>query len=524
MHYPHLHRSSGQGVAYGHYEEPPLQIRKSRLPVDMQGHEYKLSGYRLVHWDPTLKPPKGQNHMDLATRHTALTVAAVLSYYTARSIRLDNESSKLLLLTPHNDSVVDLQDALGLPAPNYPPTLYDFYLTILYKQHFLPSNLAKFPRRDHNDTPMEIYNHIQAHAEELVPQLEAFATLRAIVEIVHTCPKGFASYCTISNTVKAIGIGGSASLFASVKMSSFLASTQEAEARNLVALTRSKGLCLLLLPSTHEHTESPLHTIRTMCALRHGLFHIGKDSVDLDAFAAFLSQPDTVDFAHDGITIDGSAPFSLDSWLFTHQISYFGKWDFLPLALRLTFRTTPFILKLSLRQEVPRANTFLATPDLFYWQGHLLDGIRVTLNFGVNCLELASEHFIYARFNYPAPGLTPPLLEDNGCRVEVGPAQCVWLAINRHTQELGEKATNGGDRHVKTVFHCERWKLQGFRQGVFTGKEGEPNLVKFVCGMARPELRAKEKGKHDTGKAGDQSPFVLLEVPHRRGLCDPWWM
>ena len=74
--------------------------------------------------------------MDLATRHTALTVAAVLSYYTARSIRLDNESSKLLLLTPHNDSVVDLQDALGLPAPNYPPTLYDFYLTILYKQHF----------------------------------------------------------------------------------------------------------------------------------------------------------------------------------------------------------------------------------------------------------------------------------------------------------------------------------------------------------------------------------------------------
>ena len=428
MHYPHLHRSSGHGVAYGHYEEPPLQIRKSRLPVDMQGHEYKLSGYRLVHWDPTLKPPKGQNHMDLATRHTALTVAAVLSYYTARSIRLDNESSKLLLLTPHNDSVVDLQDALGLPAPNYPPTLYDFYLTILYKQHFLPSNLAKFPRRDHNDTrdiipdlhavtPMEIYHHIQAHADELVPQLEAFATLRAIVEIVHTCPKGFASYCTISNTVKAIGIGGSASLFASVKMSSFLASTQEAEARNLVALTRSKGLCLLLLPSTHEHTESPLHTIRTMCALRHGLFHIGKDSVDLDAFAAFLSQPDTVDFAHDGITIDGSAPFSLDSWLFTHQISYFGKWDFLPLALRLTFRTIPFILKLSLRQEVPRANTFLATPDLFYWQGHLLDGIRVTLNFGVNCLELASEHFIYARFNYPAPGLTPPLLEDNGWTV-----------------------------------------------------------------------------------------------------------
>ena len=60
---------------------------------------------------------------------------------------------------------------------------------------------------------------------------------------------------------------------------------------------------------------------------------------------------------------------------------------------------------------------FTGMPDLFYWQGHLLDGIRVTLNFGVNCLELASEHFIYARFNYPTPGLTPPLLEDNGWTV-----------------------------------------------------------------------------------------------------------
>ena len=46
----------------GHCEEPSAQIRESRLPVDMQGHVHQLSGYRLVHWDPTLKPPRGQNH------------------------------------------------------------------------------------------------------------------------------------------------------------------------------------------------------------------------------------------------------------------------------------------------------------------------------------------------------------------------------------------------------------------------------------------------------------------------------
>ncbi len=227
-------------------------------------------------------------------------------------------------LWSHNDTVFDLQDAFGLPASDYPPTLYDFLITILYKQNFLADNLRFFPRRDHNDIrdvipnfhevlPVEIHHHIQQNAAELVPKLEALATLRAIVEIVHTCPKGFTSYCTISNTVKAIGIGGSASLFVSVKMSAFLASTQEAEARNLVALTRSKGLCLRLLPSTHERTDSSLHALRTLCAYRHGMFHIGKDTVDLDAFATFLTQPDTVDFGLDGQTVDSTAPFSLDS-------------------------------------------------------------------------------------------------------------------------------------------------------------------------------------------------------------------
>ena len=256
---------------------------------------------------------------------------------------------------------------------------------------------------------MEIYWHIQKHSEVLTPQLEAFATLKAIVEIVHSCPKGFTSYCAISNTVKAIGIGGSASLFVTVKMSSFLADSQEAEARNLVALTRSKGLCLLLFPTTHVHPTGPLHSLRTLCALRHGMFHIGKDRVDLDSFAAFLTQPDTVEFAHDGITIDSRAPFTRESWLFTHQITSYGAWTFLPLALRLTMHSARFELTLALRQEVPKPSCFQVTPDLFHWQGHLLDGVRVTLSFGIGCLELASDTFVYVRFPYPEPGHAPQL-------------------------------------------------------------------------------------------------------------------
>ena len=77
------------------------------------------------------------------------------------------------------------------------------------------------------------------------------------------------------------------------------------------------------------------------------------------------------------------------------------------------------------------------------------------------------------------------------------------MAIDRDTQELREKSTDGRDGHVKTVFHGERWQFQGFSESVLAGKEREPNLEKFVGGMARPELGAQEKREHDTGKACD---------------------
>ena len=144
-------------------------------------------------------------------------------------------------------------------------------------------------------------------------------------------------------------------------------------------------------PAQHLHPTGPLHSLRSLCALRHGMFHIGKDRVDLDFFAAFLTQPDTVKFAHDGITIDTRAPFTRESWLFTHQITSYRTWTFLPLALRLTMHSARFELTLALRQEVPKPSCFQVTPDLFHWQGHLLDDVRVTLSFGIGCLVVGKR-------------------------------------------------------------------------------------------------------------------------------------
>ena len=93
--------------------------------------------------------------------------------------------------------------------------------------------------------------------------------------------------------------------------------------------------------------------------------------------------------------------FTRESWLFTHQITSCGAWTFLPLALRLTMHSARFELTLALRQEVPKPSCFQVTPDLFHWQGHLLDGVRVTLSFGIGCqsrVSMCSSHLATANF------------------------------------------------------------------------------------------------------------------------------
>ena len=315
-HYPHLHRESDIGeLRYGHFEDPLPSLATLRLPVDMQGKTHHISGHRLLHWSLVLTQGP---HLDRASLNTVLTVAGVLSFFTARSFRLNDENSKLLLLAPHNDTIQDLQDALGTPSPHFPPTLYDFYLTCIFRVVLLPTHLASFARKDHMNqlievqaheiTSLDIHQYLVDHPD-LLNQRLPHATLANIVHIARSNPQGFTAYCTISNTVKAFGIGGTASIYFSAKLTSFLTQSREAMARNIVALTRSKGLCVLLLPSTQEFRFSFLHTLRTLCAYRHGLYHIGSSPPDLNRLATFLSLPDAT-FNSEPCT------FNQGSWLF----------------------------------------------------------------------------------------------------------------------------------------------------------------------------------------------------------------
>ena len=137
MHYPHLQYASGQTVAF--YEDPLPEQLETKRPVDIQNVPYNCSGYRLLHWSPRLAA--GSNKLPPEDVCNVIRVAAALSYYVARQVCRNQESSKLLLLTPHNDTVNDLIDALGLPADNL-PSLYEFYLVMIYRQQILP-NLFK---------------------------------------------------------------------------------------------------------------------------------------------------------------------------------------------------------------------------------------------------------------------------------------------------------------------------------------------------------------------------------------------
>ena len=401
MHYPHLQYSSGQTVAFGHYEDPLPDQMATKLPVDLQNVSYHCSGYRLLHWSPRLSP--GSNKLPPDDVANIIKVAATLSYYVARQVRRNQESSKLLILTPHNDTVDDILDAVGLPPDNLPPSLYEFYLVMIYKQQILPTTLTEFTRADHRGKPYTphlenvTFREIHTKISTLHQDLARRATIETIVQIALDFPKGFSSYCTISNTVKAIGIGGVASVFVSCKISDFLTKTKEAQARNLVALTRSKGLCILLLPSTDRFSTSSLHSLRTLCAFRHGMFSIGASPIDIPKLT------------HEGT----SSIYTAEIWQITHQISWYGTWHCLPLALAVSYAKHTFYFTLSLRTGVvPSSNVHQLDASAFEWKGSLPNHPSATISFAKDGLVLQAQYPMVL-FPFPAGRGSTSILSTN---------------------------------------------------------------------------------------------------------------
>ena len=274
---------------------------------------------------------------------------------------------------------------------------------MIYKQQLLPTTISEFTRTDHagkqftphleNVTLQEIHAKI-SNDPTLHQDLERRATIETIVQIALDFPKGFSSYCTISNTVKAIGIGGVASVFVSCKISDFLTKTKEAQARNLVALTRSKGLCVLLLPSTDKFITSSLHFLRTLCAFRHGMFSIGASPIDIPKLGTFITQSDVT---HE----DSPSIYTAETWQIAHQIAW-CTWHCLPLAIAVSYANHTFYFTLSLRTGVvPSSNVHQLEASAFEWKGSLPNHPSATISFAQKGLVLQAQYPMVL-FPFPA--------------------------------------------------------------------------------------------------------------------------
>ena len=59
--------------------------------------------------------------------------------------------------------------------------------------------------------------------------------------------------------------------------------------------------------------------------------------------------------------------------------------------------------------------------------------------------------------------------------VHEGPAKRVELSVERNLQEAAGEVSDGGDRHIETVIHGERWKFKGLYEVAITRKQREPS-------------------------------------------------
>ena len=133
------------------------------------------------------------------------------------------------------------------------------------------------------------------------------------------------------------------------------------------------------------------------------MFSIGASPIDLKKLGAFITQPDVT---HDGT----SSIFSAHTWQVTHQISWYGTWHCLPLALAVSHAKHIFYFTLSLRNGVvPPSNVHQLEASAFEWRGSLPNHPSATISFARDGLVLQAQ-FPMVLFPFPAGRGLPPFL------------------------------------------------------------------------------------------------------------------
>ena len=185
MHYPHFQYLDGQTVTFGHYEDPLSDQLATQLPTDLQNVPYycSVSSSLLI---SLLVVEKQQTSFRRCSHYPQSGCDALFLRGSTGPL----QSRKLQVCTPHNDTVEDILDAVGLSSDNLPPSLYEFYLVMIYKQQLLSTTIFEFKHTDHagkqltshleNVTLQEIYAKI-SNDPTLCQDLERRTTIETIV-------------------------------------------------------------------------------------------------------------------------------------------------------------------------------------------------------------------------------------------------------------------------------------------------------------------------------------------------------
>ena len=125
------------------------------------------------------------------------------------------------------------------------------------------------------------------------------------------------------------------------------------------------------------------------------MFSIGASPIDLPKLGAFITQPDVT---HE----DTSSIYTAETWQITHQISWYGTWHCLPLAIAVSYAKHTFYFTLSLRTGVvPSSNVHQLDASAFEWRGSLPNHPSATISFARDGLVLQAQ-FPMVLFPFPA--------------------------------------------------------------------------------------------------------------------------
>ena len=153
------------------------------------------------------------------------------------------------------------------------------------------------------------------------------------------------------------------------------------------------------------------------------MFSIGASPINIPKLGAFITQADVT---HEGT----SSIYTAETWQIAHQISWYGTWHCLPLAIAVCYAKHTFYFTLSLRTGVvPSSNVHQLDASAFEWKGSLPNHPSATISFARDGLVLQAQYPMVL-FLFPAGRGSTSILSTNPKGYTLRPVSGTYFFAN----------------------------------------------------------------------------------------------